>query len=88
MILKLSSIISRFVIIIVMMSLTSCMGTRTNLDTIEENGVIRFTTIYSPSTYYIDTANETGFEYELAKLFTDQLDVDLEIIVAKNKKEP
>ena len=70
-----------------MMSLISCMGTRTNLDTIKGNGVIRFITIYSPSTYYIDTKNETGFEYELARLFADQLDIELEIIVAKNKSE-
>ena len=63
------------------------MEARSKLNTIRKNGVIHFVTTYSPSTYYIDSDNEAGFEYELAKLFSDQLDVGLKIIVAKNKSE-
>jgi len=44
-------------------------------------------TIYSPTTYFIDSDSETGFEYELARMFAERLNVNLKIIIAANKAE-
>lgn len=65
----------------------SCVAPKTQLEIIKEFGYIRVVTIYSPATYLVDVDSETGFEYELARMFADHLDVKLKIIVATNKAD-
>jgi len=57
------------------------------LEQILERGELRVTTTYSPATYLIDADSETGFEYELARLFAARLNVKLAIVIADNKAD-
>jgi membrane-bound lytic murein transglycosylase F len=49
------------------------------LANIKQAGVLRIITFNSPTTYYEDATGPTGFEYELAKLFAQELGVSLEV---------
>lgn len=50
-----------------------------HLAAIREAGVLRVVTRNGPTTYYQDRNGPTGFEYELAQRFAEQLGVALEI---------
>lgn len=67
--------------------LSACSATRTQLEKIKERGELRVVTRISPTTYYIDSDGETGMEYEMARLFAQQLGVDLKIILARNTSD-
>jgi membrane-bound lytic murein transglycosylase F len=54
------------------------------LERVQEDGVLRVITRNSPTTYFQDRAGETGFEYELAKRFADNLGVELKVETADN----
>lgn len=54
------------------------------LERVQEEGVLRVITRNSPTTYFQDRSGETGFEYELAKRFADNLGVELKIETADN----
>ncbi|GGK74132.1 membrane-bound lytic murein transglycosylase MltF [Amphritea balenae] len=57
-------------------------SSRTQLDAIQKTGVLRVVTRNTPTTYYLDNnGRPTGFEYELAKAFSDYLGVELEILI-------
>ncbi|MEH6576464.1 MAG: membrane-bound lytic murein transglycosylase MltF [Amphritea sp.] len=57
-------------------------SSRTQLDAIQQNGVLRLATRNTPTTYYIDNnGNPAGFEYELAQAFASYLGVELELII-------
>lgn len=47
--------------------------------TIQELGTLKVISRNGPTSYYQDRTGPTGFEYELAKLFADYLQVELEI---------
>ena len=66
---------------------TSCVQPLTQVERILERGELRVVTTYSPTTYFIDTDSETGFEYELARLFAGFLNVRLKVIIAENKAD-
>ncbi len=51
------------------------------LQQIKNNDELVVITRNSPSTYYVGNGGPTGFEYELAQLFADYLDVKLALIV-------
>ncbi len=51
------------------------------LEVIKMNGSLRVATRNTPSAYYIDKSGPAGFEYELAKAFADDLDVEIDLIV-------
>lgn len=59
----------------------------TQLEQIFERGELRLVTIYSPTTYMVDDDSESGFEYELARLFARQLKLKLTVVIAANKGE-
>lgn len=56
----------------------------TALERVREAGVLHVVTRNSPTTYFQDINGETGFEYELSKLFAEALGVDLQIEMADN----
>lgn len=58
---------------------------QTYLESILESGKITVSTQLSPSNYYVEDDQPGGFEYELLKLFTDYIGVELEIISAIDK---
>lgn len=49
------------------------------LQEIKERGYLTVVTRTSPTTYYRDNSGQTGFEYQLAQRFADQLGVELRI---------
>ena len=58
--------------------LTGCNQTDT-LQDVKERGYLRVVTRTSPTTYYRDNTGPTGFEYQLAQRFADQLGVELKV---------
>lgn len=54
---------------------------------IEDEGSLRIITRNGPTTYFEDKNGPTGFEYELAKLFADYLQVELEVTVVHSLED-
>lgn len=54
---------------------------------IKEEGVLRAITIYNSTSYFLYRGEPLGFEYELVEELARDLDVRLEVIVAKNVNE-
>jgi membrane-bound lytic murein transglycosylase F len=77
----------RSLILTLVILLGSCDSLVTQLEEISQRGEVRVVTIYSPTTYFIDSDSETGFEFELARLFAERLELDLKIIIAANRAE-
>lgn len=57
-------------------------GSRHDYDDVMEAGTLKIITRNSPTTYYQDKDQVSGFEYELASMFADFLGVKLEVEVA------
>lgn len=55
-----------------------------DLKDIVDAGVLRVITSYSPTGYFLYKGETMGFEYEMFKRLADHLDVNLEIVLAKN----
>lgn len=55
-----------------------------DLDDIVHSGVLRVITTYSPTGYFIYKGKTMGFEYELFKRLADRLNVELEVVLARN----
>ena len=72
-----------FVILIIALS----SGNKHGYQDIIESGTLKVITRNSPSTYYQDRDQESGFEYELAKLFAEYLGVELEVVVADSLED-
>lgn len=68
----------------IFLMLSSCAEPPSELERIQEEGVLRVITRNSPSTYFQDRNGETGFEYELVKRFAGHLGVKLQIETADN----
>lgn len=72
--------------------LACCSGSkdgsnRSDLERIEADGVLRVVTLSRSTSYFDYKGEEMGFEYELAKKFAQSLDVDLEVLIAKDENE-
>ncbi|MDG9672209.1 membrane-bound lytic murein transglycosylase MltF [Hahella sp. CR1] len=59
----------------------------TTLEKIEQEGVLHVITRNAPTTYYEDRDGPAGFEYELAKKFSEYLGVELRLRVASDLDE-
>jgi len=55
-----------------------------DLRDIVDSGVLRVITSYSPTGYFLYKGETMGFEYEMFKRLADHLDINLEIVLAKN----
>ena len=65
--------------------LSGCDDARTHLEKILERGELRVVSRQGLTTYYQKSAEEmAGFEYELARQFADELNVDLKIIIPES----
>lgn len=58
-----------------------------DLEHIREDGTLRVVTSYSPVSYFIYRGQPMGYEYELLKKLTDHLEVELDLLIAKNIDE-
>lgn len=66
----------------ILLGLTACQPknkSQTDLEQIQERGVLRVGTLNNQLSYFIGQNGPTGLEYELAKQFADELGVKLEI---------
>ena len=54
---------------------------KSSLDHVKQRGYITVLTRNTPTTYYEGLDGKTGFEYDLAKLFADHLNVDLRVVL-------
>ncbi len=54
---------------------------------IKEQGTLRIVSRNGPTSYFEDRTGATGFEYELARLFAEYLDVELEVTVLHSLEE-
>ncbi|WP_101757405.1 membrane-bound lytic murein transglycosylase MltF [Oceanicoccus sp. KOV_DT_Chl] len=54
---------------------------------IKQSGSLKVITRNGPTTYFEDRSGPTGFEFELAHLFADYLDVELELTVAHSLED-
>ncbi|MFW5450546.1 MAG: membrane-bound lytic murein transglycosylase MltF [Methylophagaceae bacterium] len=64
--------------------LIACGEAQPHLEEIRERGELRVLTRYAPTSYYVKGESLAGFEYELAQLFAEHLNVKLKIIVPDN----
>ncbi|MEW6177045.1 membrane-bound lytic murein transglycosylase MltF [Stutzerimonas sp. R40042] len=71
----------------IFLMLGSCAEKPSELERIQEEGVLRVITRNSPSTYFQDRNGEAGFEYELVKRFANTLGVKLQIETADSIEE-
>jgi membrane-bound lytic murein transglycosylase F len=68
--------------IVIVLAMSS--GSRQDYDDIMDSGTLKIITRNSPTTYYQDKDQISGFEYELAKMFAQYLGVELQVTVADN----
>ena len=76
-----------FLILSVLAGMVACSKFEPEMAATDNPVEIRVVTTYSPTTYFIDNDSETGFEYELARLFAEHLKIEFKIIIATNKSE-
>ncbi len=58
-----------------------------DLQEIKERGKLKAITTYSGTTYFLYRGRTMGFEYELLNRLAEYLEVDLEIVIARNEDE-
>ncbi len=58
-----------------------------DLNEIKESGVLNAITIYNSTSYFLYRGEPMGFEYELLERLAEQLDLELNIIIADNIDE-
>ena len=58
-----------------------------DLEAIKERGKLKALTIYSGTTYFLYKGRPMGFEYELLEHLAKDLDVELEMVIAKDEND-
>jgi len=83
----------RYILILLLVLLSnlfisSCTEDNTSLlQKIKSEGKLTIVTRNGPTTYYISAVGPAGFEYDLAKLFTRELGVELDVMISDNLTE-
>lgn len=72
------------VLLLSMALLISCSKNESQLEQIKQRGELNVLTRYSPTSYYKRGDDYAGLEYELADLFSQHLDVSLNVIIPNN----
>jgi membrane-bound lytic murein transglycosylase F len=68
--------------------LSTCSPKVALLKRVETLGVLRVATLNSPTTYYVGANGlPVGFEYDLAKVFADEMGLKLELMTADTEAE-
>ncbi len=63
---------------------TPAREVKVDLSTIKERDNLKAIMTYSATTYFMYRGRPMGYEYELMNLLTNELDLDLEIVIARN----
>lgn len=58
-----------------------------DLNEIKEDSVLNIITTYSPTSYFLYRGEPMGYEYDMAKLLAKELELELNVVVAKNFNE-
>lgn len=66
--------------------LSGCIK-QTSLEKVQQEGVLHIVTRNAPAIYYEDKDGPAGLEYDLAKLFAEELGVELRVRVADDQQE-
>ncbi len=82
----LTTIMKRAAIVLSALSVIGCSQPNT-LQEIRAEGVLHVITRTAPSIYFEGREGKTGYDYELAKMFADELGVELRLRVAKDNTE-
>ncbi len=77
-----ANVIMALCLICVVLIIALSSGNKHGYQDVIESGTLKIITRNSPSTYFQDRDQESGFEYELAQLFAQYLGVKLEVVVA------
>ncbi|MDR9400921.1 MAG: transporter substrate-binding domain-containing protein [Psychroflexus sp.] len=89
----------RFILFFILGLLAACSSCEQNQESNEagknkdylkdvlERGELRAITTYSGTTYFLYRGEPMGFEYELLQQFTDELGVDLTMVIAEDENE-
>jgi membrane-bound lytic murein transglycosylase F len=77
-----AKVIMALCLICIILVVALASGNKHGYQDIIESGKLKMITRNSPSTYFQDRDQESGFEYELAQLFAKYLGVELEVTVA------
>ncbi|TKB47115.1 membrane-bound lytic murein transglycosylase MltF [Thalassotalea mangrovi] len=74
---------------LIICSLAACKdpGHTTSLASILKRDVVRVGTLQGPANYYRQASNEAGFEFELARKYSQYLGVELDMVVADSLSE-
>ena len=72
-------------LVLLTLLVSACTSPDSRMERILEQGKLRIVTAYSPTSYMVEDESESGFEYELARMFAAQLKVQLEVVIAPNK---
>lgn len=66
------------------LGLSTCSPPLSAMDQVRQLGALRVAMTNSPTTYYVGSGGETGFEYDLAQELAAKLGVRLEVVVAES----
>ncbi len=83
---KALSIVSALLLLSLVWLISAC-AEKDQPMSIKEQGTLRIVSRNGPTSYFEDRTGPTGFEYELARLFAEYLDVDLEVTVLHSLEE-
>ncbi|MDT0634937.1 membrane-bound lytic murein transglycosylase MltF [Spectribacter hydrogenoxidans] len=72
-------------ILLALALLATCQPPVSPMAEIQATGILRVATVNSATTYYLGPAGPTGFEYDLAQAFADQLGVELDMQVVDTR---
>jgi len=76
-----SSYANIFILLLILFLSTGCSDKRTELKKIIDSGELRFAMIEGPTTFFNLQPGNTGFEYELAKAFSERIGIKLKPII-------
>lgn len=82
----LRSLIACLTVALIGAALSACLPSN-EAQSVRDLGTLKIVSRNGPTTFYEDRNGPTGFEYELAKLFAEFLDVDLEVSVVHSLEE-
>lgn len=77
----------KIILLFIVTLISGCQQPQSQLQQVISQGQLRVITINSPTTYYQGSDGPTGIEYDLAKGLADQLQVELQLIVAESQRD-
>ncbi|MEH6909853.1 MAG: membrane-bound lytic murein transglycosylase MltF [Oceanicoccus sp.] len=77
----------RYILLLIVVSLIPACDQQKHESSIREQGTLKIISRNGPTSYFEDRSGPTGYEYELARLFSEYLGVELEVKVVHSLEE-